>query len=82
MRDVNTDQAVDTYPDCTAVRATAKAVLVRIPALNGEFWVPQRVIHDDSEVYGAGHVGRLVILEWFGMRLLEERESRRKAVAS
>lgn len=27
-------------------------------------WVPKSVIHDDSEVYGEGHVGSLVIPAW------------------
>jgi len=30
------------------------------------FWVPKSVLHDDSEVYGKGHEGKLVVQRWFG----------------
>lgn len=29
-----------------------------------EIWIPQRLIHDDSEVWDKGHEGTLVIPEW------------------
>lgn len=29
------------------------------------FWVPKEVVHDDSEVYGKGHEGKLVVkMSW------------------
>lgn len=50
-------------PDVECIRDTGKALLCRI---NGrDVWVPQSVIHDDSEVYGLGHEGKLVIAGWF-----------------
>jgi len=30
----------------------------------GEMWIPQTQIHDDSEVYREGDVGKLVITRW------------------
>ncbi len=41
---------------------TSAAILVNI---DGEkVWLPQSQIHADSEVYGKGHIGRLVITRW------------------
>lgn len=79
MRRSETDEVVDTYPKCHCIRASAKALLVTIPALGGDFWIPRRVVHDDSEVWEQDHVGSLVVAGWFGIRLVEERNSRRKA---
>ncbi len=45
---------------CTA--ATGKAILVNV---EGErVWIPQSQIHDDSEVYGLGHTGTLIVSRW------------------
>lgn len=42
---------------------TLKALLV---LLDGEeTWVPYSVVHDDSEVYGKGNEGRLVVAFWW-----------------
>jgi hypothetical protein len=73
------DDVTDTYPGSRCTRATAKALCVVIPVLGGEFWIPKRVVHADSEVHDAGHVGKLVVAGWFGLRLLEERDSRRRS---
>jgi hypothetical protein len=46
---------------CT--KATKAAILC---ARNGKtFWVPQSVVHDDSEVYKEGDEGKLVVQLWF-----------------
>lgn len=45
------------------LRESRKAIYVR--ALGALFWVPQSVIHDDSEVYRANDAGRLVLMEWW-----------------
>jgi hypothetical protein len=50
-------------PDCLGVRATAKAVLVRIPDV-GDVWIPQSQIDDRSEVWSDGDYGDLVISEF------------------
>lgn len=50
--------------DCEIIKATPKAVLVRI---GGEIekWIPQSQIDDDSEVWKEGDTGDLVIKAWF-----------------
>ena len=66
-RDQHRAQNVDDvvrFADCTAVHATAKALLVDVPDL-GELWVPQSVIDDESEVFEAGHEGELILKEWW-----------------
>lgn len=48
---------------------TKKALLVRLQ--NGkEKWVPQSVIHDDSEVFNSTHTtpARLVVLGWWARK--------------
>jgi hypothetical protein len=48
---------------CKGIRETDKAVLVKIPDL-GKVWIAKSQIEDDSEVYGEGHTGSLVITNW------------------
>ena len=50
----------------TAVRATEKALLVDIDG--NEMWIPQSVIHDDSEVYEEGDTGLLVVKGWWAQK--------------
>lgn len=45
------------------IRATDKAVLVRIG--DNETWIPQSVVHDDSEVWTAGSEGKVVVKKWW-----------------
>lgn len=45
------------------IRATAKALLVRIG--DKEVWVPQSVVHDDSEVFKDGDEGTFVVKLWW-----------------
>jgi len=49
------------------VGATPKAIRVRLPS-GTQHWVPQSVITEMSEVYGAGHQGRLVVRKWFARK--------------
>jgi hypothetical protein len=60
----------------TALRATEKALLCRIPievpragqaprVEYREVWCPQSVISDDSEVYRRGDEGQLVVQAWW-----------------
>lgn len=55
--------SVERIPDVTAIRETRLALLVQIEGR--EIWVPQSVIHDDSEVYQLGDEGDLVVERWF-----------------
>ena len=50
--------------DCEIIKATDKALLVRIGD-EIEKWIPQSQIDDDSEVWKEGDKGDLVIKAWF-----------------
>lgn len=55
--------------DAITIRTTEKAILVRlVDHEDRELWVPKSQIHDDSEVYGDGHEGVLVVSEWFAKK--------------
>ncbi len=56
------------FDDCTCTRETEKAILVEIPDLSEEIWIPKWAVHDDSEVYEMGGEGELVILERFARK--------------
>ena len=45
-----------------ALRETGQAILCVVRGR--ELWIPQSQITDDSEVWRAGHKGRLVITRW------------------
>ena len=62
MRDDDEDTGVD-LPKATCKRETDKAILVNRG--KGDMWVPKSVIHDDSEVYGEGHEGTLIVKYWW-----------------
>jgi hypothetical protein len=51
--------------DAEAIHDTGKALLIRAPSLDGEIWIPQSQIHDDSEIWKANQKGDLVVKEWF-----------------
>ena len=69
------------YEDCECIHDTGSACLIIIPELIGQekkaefkdtakFWIPQRAIHEDSEVYEDGHKGTLVVHDWFAEKEL------------
>lgn len=49
---------------CKAV--TAKAILVEIDG--DDHWIPQSVVHDDSDVYQIDDYGDLVVHYWFAQK--------------
>lgn len=56
------------FPRSTIYRHGAKAILVENPYWVDRLWVPESIIHDDSELYFAckdGEVGRLIVPDWF-----------------
>jgi hypothetical protein len=58
------DHAPVTIEGVTAEHETERAL--RCAFGDGrKHWIPKSQITDDSEVYAAGHVGRLVITGWF-----------------
>jgi hypothetical protein len=51
------------FPNSKAIKATRTDVLVEVDGK--QRWVPQRWIHDDSEIWRAGDEGVLVVEEWW-----------------
>lgn len=59
-----------TYVDVHCFRQTNKAIKVDVG--NGIcLWVPQSQVHEDSEVYGTGHHGKLVVNSWFAEKVID-----------
>lgn len=54
----------ESFDGVTCIRDTAKAMRVRLED-GRELWIPKSVVHEDSEVYGNGHQGELVVARWF-----------------
>lgn len=56
------------FPDCRVLKATEKALLIDIEG--EEHWIPQSVVHEDSEVFDDedNSEGMLVLQEWFAER--------------
>jgi len=46
------------------VAKTASAILVEAPEFDKPEWIPQSQVDEDSEVYGQGHTGTLVVSDW------------------
>lgn len=46
-------------------RETARAVLIYLTEEKEEIWIPQSVIHDDSEVWKEDDEGDVVVAEWW-----------------
>ncbi len=44
------------------MRETASAILVSIDG--EEHWFPQSQVDDDSDVFGKGHTGTLIVSQW------------------
>lgn len=55
------------FDDCEVKRSTEKALLVYIPDLDENRWIPRSVVHDDSEVFDdeENNKGTLVVEDWF-----------------
>lgn len=60
------EQETITLEEVASLHATADAVLCLIGSR--QVWVPQSVIHEDSEVFDAGQIGKLVIFTWWATR--------------
>jgi pectate lyase len=57
---------VVTFEDVLCMAETEDAILVEIEG--EDIWIPKSQVDDDSEVYGKGHDGRLVITAWIAKR--------------
>lgn len=48
------------------LRATDKAIFVSFENEDGAgMWIPQSVVHDDSEVYEVGQEGDVIVKRWW-----------------
>jgi hypothetical protein len=55
--------------DCKIIKETERAVLVKSDELpDGEMWIPQSQVHEDSEVWCEGDEGPMIITEWFAKK--------------
>ena len=50
--------------NCEVLKETQKAILVEADVFDEPVWIPISQIDDDSEVYGIGHAGTLIITSW------------------
>ena len=57
-----------TIENASVVKDTGKAILVDAPDFGVAEWIPQSVIHEDSEVYEAGTDGDLIVTDWFARK--------------
>lgn len=64
---INGDDVVR-FEECRCVRATAKALLVDIPEVDEELWIPKSVVGKGSEVSAAGDEGELVLKQWWAQQ--------------
>lgn len=56
-----------TFEDCRCIGESEKAIQVEIGEGRREaetIWIPKSQVHDDSEVWKKGQVGKLVVTEW------------------
>ncbi len=52
--------------DVRCVGETEKAIKV---TLGEDTWMPKSAVHEDSEVYQLGDMGRLVVRPWFAQKM-------------
>lgn len=53
-----------TFPNAKCIKASDKAILVKLEDVEEPVWFPQTHVDEDSEVYEVGHHGDLVVSEW------------------
>ena len=49
-----------------ALKETDAALLVEVEGK--QVWIPKSQVDDESEVYGEGHEGELVVSDWIAMQ--------------
>ena len=60
-----TDPAGISLGKARCVGSSTKAICVVLEGSPLQRWVPQSVVHDDSEVYKRGDSGNLVVMLWW-----------------
>ena len=63
-RKYSRDECVEIDAEC--IRQTPEAILVVVDG--DQYWIPQSLIHVDSEVYELDGRGSLIIPEWFAIQ--------------
>lgn len=46
------------------IHETDKAILVRLDS-GEELWIPNSQVHEDSDVYGVGDAGDVIVSSWW-----------------
>lgn len=59
------------FKDCTCIIETDLAIKVEDDSSGETAWVPKSQVDDDSEVYGMGHEGDLIVNSWFAKNKME-----------
>lgn len=54
------------FGDCECIDERPTAIQVIIDGVAR--WMPQKIVHDDSEVWKRGDRGTLVVMEWFAIQ--------------
>jgi len=84
MSRASDDAPVYVFPGCECAVETEEAILASGPDLrvvprsrerhDDVRWIPKSALHDDSEVFGKGTAGNLVVHAWFVERTRGQRE--------
>ena len=62
------DEGVEFQEEVRCIAETDRAICCVAVAGGPKVWVPQTCVHDESEVYGRGHVGKLIVKQWFAKK--------------
>lgn len=54
--------------DAECIQSTDKAILVSAPDFDEPRWIPQSMVHDDSDVWEKGDEGILIVQEWWAKK--------------
>lgn len=54
--------------EAVCIGATLKAIQVKLAEHEKPIWIPQSLVHDDSEVYKPGQKGSLIVPEWWALK--------------
>jgi hypothetical protein len=58
------DKETVSFENVKCLQATDSAIRVKFADREDPMWIPQSQVADDSEVYGKGHEGRLILTLW------------------
>lgn len=58
------DEDVCYFNECEVIKETPKALLINIPYIDDQDWIPKSQIHDNSEIYEDKQKGVLALNLW------------------